>query len=249
MFNLVPTVQTTYSQLELCKGLIKVWYSEFNTVPSKASVGVILAQNAIETGGKYFWNNNLGNVKVGQDDPNNIIDYCMLRNVWEIENGKKVVYQPPARQTWFRSFPTLEDGIKFHLQLLRNNRYKVAWPAVESGDVALFARLLRQQGYYTASEKDYINGMMVHFNSYKTSGNYERAIAEFKQSFDNNLDEGDPVDNQPLPDDSNQTVNDNNVIDDVVERRQDDIEFKGNFLALAFKALLDFLFSWIKPKS
>lgn len=180
MFKLVKTVQTVYSKKDFIKGLIEGWIDLYGTIPSKESIGVIYSQNMIETGGKYFWGNNVGNSKVGADDPNKVIEYQMLKNVWEIENGKRVVYQPPHRATWFRAFPTLREGVAHHFELLKNKRYKIAWAAVEKGDPSLFAHLLKKQGYYTAPEKDYVAGMNRFFKPYMKSNDYEYALAEIE---------------------------------------------------------------------
>lgn len=178
MFKLIETTQTIYSQSELCRAVIEAWNNLYQSIPSKAAVGIILSQHSIETGAKYFWNNNWGNLKVGNDDPNQTVDYMMLKNVWEIENGVKKIYQPPARQTWFRSFPTLIDGVTFHLNLLKNGRYKSSWPAIEAGDVALFAHDLKVNGYYTAPESDYVAGMNRFFHPYMASQDYDQALSE-----------------------------------------------------------------------
>lgn len=176
MFKLVDTIQTSYTQKELCKAVVEAWKELFENIPIKASVGIVLSQHSIECGDKYFWNNNWGNAKVGVDDPNKTIEYIMLKNTWEIENGKKVVYQPPSRQTWFRSFPTLKDGVKFHLQLLKTGRYASSWAAIEAGDVAMFANLLKQHGYFTAPVQNYINGMNRFFLPFMRSLDYENTL-------------------------------------------------------------------------
>lgn len=177
--KLVPTVRTTYTQSQMIKAFVEAWKELYNKVPKKESIGVIWAQNALETGlTKAMWNNNVGNVKyfLNASDTESI-QYCMLSNVWEMINGKKVTFQPPNPATWFRSFENLEKGVVFHFNFLKNNRYKDAWTAVESGDPALFAHLLKVKGYYTAAESDYVKAMKYYYNSYMTSKDYENAVA------------------------------------------------------------------------
>lgn len=174
---LVPTVKTSYNGTQMVAGFIKGWANQFNEIPKKESVGVVWSQNAIETGSTTsMWNNNIGNVKYApsknQDDDNNI-KYMMLSNVWEIINGKKVIFQPPHPATWFRSFDTLEEGVGFHLDFLKNHRYKNSWSAIETGDPAQFAHLLKVAGYYTAPEADYIKGMNFHFNKFMKDTTFE----------------------------------------------------------------------------
>jgi hypothetical protein len=100
----------------------------------------------------------------------------MLSNVWEIINGKRITFQPPSPVTWFRSFGSLEKGVLYHFNFLKNNRYKDAWTAVESGDPALFAHLIKLKGYYTAPESDYVKAMKYYYNQYMATKDYENAV-------------------------------------------------------------------------
>lgn len=178
--TLVPTVRTTYTKSQVVQGFVDGWTKQFGQIPSKESIGVLYAQNALETGGTVsMWNNNLGNVKfVPSANPanDNGIQYMMLANVWEIVNGQKVIFQPPSQATWFRSFPTLAEGVAQHFDFLKNHRYATAWTAVESGNPAAFAHLLKIAGYYTAPEADYIRLMNVYFNQYMNSPDYDNAV-------------------------------------------------------------------------
>lgn len=177
MLKKMETVKTTCSKSELIKGFVDGWIKQFNQIPSKESIGVLYAQNSLETGGtKYMWNWNIGNVKA-VDKPGETVEYCVLNNVWEIINGKRIILSPNDPGSWFRSFPTLADGVAHHFNFLKNNRYKNAWTAVESGNPAAFAHLLKIAGYYTASETDYIKLMNSFFNSYMKSNDYENAIS------------------------------------------------------------------------
>lgn len=178
----VPAVKTTYNQQQVIKAFITAWFKQFNEIPKKESIGVLYAQNALETGGTVsMWNNNVGNVKFvpskNQDDDNEK-EYMMLTNVWEIIKGVKKYYQPPDTATWFRSFPTLEDGIAEHLDFLKNHKYKSAWTAVESGNPAAFAHLLKLGYYYTAPEADYVKNMNYFFNKYMQTQTYEETVKE-----------------------------------------------------------------------
>ena len=177
--TLVPTVRTSYTLNQLIGGLVEGWYKKFGVIPSKASIGVLYAQNALETGGTVsMWNNNIGNVKYVPRAGDEGWTYMMLANVWEMINGKKVIFQPPHPATWFRAFPTLADGIADHIDFIRNHRYKNAWTAVESGNPAAFAHLLKIAGYYTAPEADYIRLMSYYFNKYMASTTYEEVVAK-----------------------------------------------------------------------
>lgn len=177
--RLVPTVRTSYKGLDLIKGFVNGWVKQFNEIPKKETIGVLYAQNALETGGTVFmWNNNIGNVKFNPsaNPANDSGDYMMLSNVWEIINGQKVIFQPPSKATWFRSYPTLADGIAQHYDFLKNHRFSNAWSAVISGDPAAFAHLLKLSGYYTAPESDYIRGMNNYFRTFMAGTLYEQAV-------------------------------------------------------------------------
>ena len=75
----------------------------------------------------------------------------------------------------------MEEGVIHHMELLRNKRYKIAWKAVEQGDSALFARLLKQQGYYTAPVEDYVKLINYHFNKFMKLNTFEQALAAVKR--------------------------------------------------------------------
>lgn len=177
MLKWAPTIKTQFTIFEFTKSLIDVWLKTYNVIPAKEQLGVIIAQWQLETGsGKHCYNYNIGNVKA-VDKPNEIVEYCVLNNVWEIINGKRIILSPNDPGSWFRSFPTLADGVAHHFNFLKNNRYKHAWTAVESGNPAAFAHLLKIAGYYTASEADYIKLMNSFFNSYMKSNDYENAVS------------------------------------------------------------------------
>src|SRR5579871_2584632 len=48
--QLVPTVRTSYTQQQMIEGFIRGWVQQFGYIPSKASIGVLYAQDALETG-------------------------------------------------------------------------------------------------------------------------------------------------------------------------------------------------------
>lgn len=186
MATCVLTVKTTCTQQELIKGFIEGWEKLFGSLPQKKCIAVLYAQNSVETGGNtnnmYNWN--IGNVKYipSKTSSDDDIQYMMLKNVWEIINGKKVIYQPPHKATWFRSFPTLADGIAFHLDFLKNKRYKKAWSAIEAGDPANFAHLLKVANYYTAPEEDYVKSVTYFFNKFMKDNIFEKIVTSLTPS-------------------------------------------------------------------
>ena len=166
MLVLVPTVRTTVPMPDFISALIKAWYDIYHTPPSKSQVGVIYAQFGVETGlSAACWNYNIGNIKA-VDSPGKQIEYVRLKGVWEIINGQRIIIPPENPGAWFRAFPTLDAGVAWYMSFLRNTRYRVAWGAVEAGNPAGFSHLLKQQGYYTASEASYTQAMLVYFNRF-----------------------------------------------------------------------------------
>lgn len=177
--QLVPTVRTSYTLQQMIAGFITGWQQQFGVIPSKQSVGVLYAQDALETGSTVsMWNNNIGNVKYVPTPGDDGWKYMMLANVWEIVNGQKVMFQPPSPATWFRAFDTLTDGVAFQLNFLKSHRYAAAWPAVEAGDPTGFAHLLKLAGYYTAPEADYARLMNYYFNKYMQDPTYDQIVAQ-----------------------------------------------------------------------
>ena len=177
----VPPIRTTYTKQQLVDAICSAWFKLYGSYPSNRCVGLLYAQTAIETGlTTSMWNNNFGNIKVPSNPPPDT-EYMMLDNVFEFISGKKVYFQPPHRQTWFLSFPTLSDGIAHHLTFLKNNRYKSAWSAIESGDIASFASILKSKGYYTAALSDYLAGLKLYLNLFLTSKMYDTAMTNLQQ--------------------------------------------------------------------
>lgn len=181
MLKLVPTVKTTPTEYELTRSFISEWFKTYLQWPKKENIATLYGQYGIESGLKFAFCWNLGNVKA-VDIPGQTIEYCMLANVFEYINGKKVVFQPPSPQTFFRAFPTLETGTAFYFNFLRNNRYKTAWESVVVGDPKEFVHRLKMQGYFTASESAYLNGLMSYYNLFMKSTSFEKALAELQQS-------------------------------------------------------------------
>lgn len=107
---------------------------------SRASLLVLLAQVAEETGWRACHNFNLGNVKHVPGDGHN---YCVFR-ASEVENGVEKFFDMA-----FRAFASLEEGATDYLALLKK-RFVSAWPAVLAGDPAAFVHALKLAHYFTA---------------------------------------------------------------------------------------------------
>jgi hypothetical protein len=171
----VPLQRTTFGVSAFAKAVIAAWKRARGSFPSRATVGVLWAQYALETGrGAACWNFNLGNVKHTLGDG---YDYVMLAGTWEVLDGKRVVFQPPHPQTWFRAYASLDAAMRDHLELLVR-RFAPAWPAVEAGDPVAFAHELKRRGYYTAPEADYARGLASLHREFMSSFAYDEAMGE-----------------------------------------------------------------------
>lgn len=186
MAKCVPVVKTECSEKDRIKGFILGWKQLVGDIPKKESISVLMAQNTVETGGTtHMFNWNVGNVKYHPSknpEDDNDIEYMMLKNVWEILNGQKVIFEPPHQATWFRSFPTLAEGFAFHINFLKNKKsYKAAWTAVEAGDPVDFSRKLKAAWYYTAPEADYTKLLKFHFDKFMKDQGFEEMLAEIQK--------------------------------------------------------------------
>ena len=150
-----PAVRTQCTPAELYAALRDAWLRcAFDSVPTRASLLVLLAHWALETGfGHSCWNFNLGNKK---RTPGHEF-YFMRCN--EIIDGHVVWLDPPNPGCAFNSYADLESGCVDYLSGLRGT-FRAAWPAVLAGDPAQFCHLLKLARYYTADEAIYTAGVM-----------------------------------------------------------------------------------------
>jgi hypothetical protein len=177
MLKRVPAIKTKFNKSDYIKAVTIAWKNKFGTLPKKEQIGVLYSQWGVETGeGQFCWNYNLGNIKA-VDDPNKTIEYCALTGVWEIIKGKSIVLDSEDPGAWFRSFQNIEDGAFFYLEKL-HKKFNSAWTAVESGNPAAFAHLLKVALYYTAPEADYVKLMNFYFNKYMKDDTFEKTVKE-----------------------------------------------------------------------
>jgi hypothetical protein len=174
----MPVIRTPIAMRDFAGALIRV-LREMGVQPSKASCGVFWAQYALETGaGGFCWNHNLFNHKVTQSQVNAGVPYMMLANTWEVENGKRVMYQPPHPATRFKAYASFGSAMGDHVAAVKSGRYATSWPAVVAGDVALYATRLRERGYYTASLASYVALLEAKLKGWNVSTAYEDALAD-----------------------------------------------------------------------
>ncbi len=169
----VPVIRTVISTREYARAAIAAWRFLCREFPTKEQIGVLYAQWIVETGGKHCWNWNLGNVKVTQRQVDAGVPWFDLPGTWEIIDGKKVVLSEGDPGRRFRAYASLESGMAEHMAFLRNRRYLLSWPYVESGDPDGFARALKRQGYYTASADDYARLMLGAYKAWLSSSAFD----------------------------------------------------------------------------
>ncbi len=183
----IPDTKTPATKEQIVEALWRAWLAYFGSPPRKESVWVMGAQWALESGwGKscHCWN--LGNVKSREGDG---YDYCYFacneilptkqahnmaaaapetaKVTSDRADGKSIIwFYPKHPGCRFRAFDTLLDGATDHVSLLFR-RFHLSWEGVEQGDPALFAHLLKQQGYYTADESSYVKAITGTFKVFQ----------------------------------------------------------------------------------
>ena len=163
--SLRPPVQTRCTPEELYRALGDAWRPLCGSDPSRASLLVLLAHWALETGfGHSCWCWNFGNVKHVAGDGRNF--YQIRCN--EIVGGRVVWLDPPNPGCSFRAFDSIAAGVVDYLTLLRG-QFGFAWPQVEAGDPAGFCHALKIRGYYTADEASYTAGVVRCFHQIDAS--------------------------------------------------------------------------------
>ena len=116
---------------------------------SPAAIRMLAAQSALETaGGKSMYGYNFGGIKgVG---PGGLSHKLMTT---EVENGKEK--RLPQQ---FRAYGSLDEGASDYVNFIRQN-YPEAYQRAIAGDVAGYAKALKQRGYYTQDEAKYLEGL------------------------------------------------------------------------------------------
>lgn len=145
---------------------------------SQAGVGVLHAQFIVETSGVHCWNWNLGNVKVTPAQVAADVPWIDLPGTWEIVGGKRVVLKDGDPGRRFRAFDKLDEAMVDHLRMLKERKFKSAWPAVLAGDPDAFARALKAKGYYTAPVEDYARLMRNAHAAFMRSEAYAKAVSD-----------------------------------------------------------------------
>lgn len=187
MADRLDDVLTPVPREDLFRSLWRAWINVVDLPPSRASVHLLLAHWAIETGwGKHMHCFNLGNVKSREGDGR---DFCYFEcgeelfvrqaEKWQRDTPSlvtilrrytigsvtmaSVLIRPDHPACRFRAFRSLDEGAVDYLALLRQ-RFSLAWPFVCAGDPDGFVRALKQQRYFTASADTYATAVRSIFS-------------------------------------------------------------------------------------
>ncbi|WP_159731255.1 hypothetical protein [Methylosinus sp. Ce-a6] len=183
--NESPTTRTTPTAAQVVNMLLSTWPDL-----EEQGARTLTAQFMAETGnGRYCFNWNLGNVKAKADEPHMYLrnvwecdsqeraekqvasapDLAHIATADEIaKHGWKcpktvVVFNPPHAQCRFRAYPSLAVGAQRWVAHHKSTAAKRAeyLDALNAGDVAKVAHILKSVGYYTAAEADYARLMKL----------------------------------------------------------------------------------------
>jgi hypothetical protein len=141
----VRPLRTPLSAEQAAEALSSAWRKQFGEVPSKATVAILTAQWAHETGrGDSMFNYNFGGIKGA--GPSGLTVAQRTFEGWG-ETRKTIVDN-------FRAYSSAEEGAKDYLSLLAR-RYEGAIDGARAGDPAAFVRELKSGGYFTGNEQLY----------------------------------------------------------------------------------------------
>jgi hypothetical protein len=158
---LYKAAKTVLTKKTLINMLNEGWKELYGKYPKKESLAVLSAQVCIETGLKFCWLNNLGNIKrYGEHD-------WQAYRCSEIINGKEEWFDPPHKMTQFCAYLSPSQGAKEYIEFVsKRKRYQKAWQSVLAGDPKAYAINLHDAGYYTASVALYSKGCISLFNMF-----------------------------------------------------------------------------------
>jgi flagellum-specific peptidoglycan hydrolase FlgJ len=143
--RLVRATRTPLSGEQASSAIAQAWTAHFGTPPSRATVAILTAQWAHETGaGKSMFNYNFGGIKGA--GPTGLTVSQTTREGWG-DTRRTIVDN-------FRAYRTPLEGATDYISLL-GRRFSGAIQAAERGDATGFVRGLKTGGYFTGNEQVY----------------------------------------------------------------------------------------------
>jgi len=170
------------------------WFAIEEKTPGKEATCLLMAQWAIETAeGKRMPCYNLAGIKAKKEEQDQY-DYCYTATTEELassvaarwiagstaaapcekvgENPKKgtitVLCKPKHSACCFKAFPSLEEGAKYYVGLLKK-KYKSAWSSLATGDPNVFAHALGVGKFFTGDETVYASLLRHYYLPYMNS--------------------------------------------------------------------------------
>jgi hypothetical protein len=166
---------------ELVPGLQRTFIRTMGRPPACRALALLAAQIAVETGARLtkLHNFNISNAKSAPRYPH-VYFTCtecpseeMFRKLKKDpreghlvervqpndgckEGQIKALFRAPHPTCRFRAFDSLDQGLDYHLALLRGPRYVAGWPALEAGDARGFVTALKQGGYFQGELEGYV---------------------------------------------------------------------------------------------
>jgi hypothetical protein len=144
-FRALAGARTAISPREAALNLARAWRDATGTNPNPATVAVLWAQWALETGrGRSMHGNNFGGLKGNASNGGSAV--LSTREGYG-ESEQRI-------QARFRTYACAADGARDYVHTL-GERYPSAFAAARDGDAARFAQALAAQGYFTADPRAY----------------------------------------------------------------------------------------------
>ena len=177
----VPEKTTPVSQPELVATFISVAKQLYGITLTKPQIAVLVAHVNLETGssgagwvGGGTGNTSMHNYNIGNITwtPNSDFDYFIGGDRTRDAQGN---WTPTHFK--FRSYPTLEDGVRDYIQNIHSRGGGKAWNAVLQSDPSSFSHELKQTHYYEAEEDKYTDAMNARLNQFNKGKSYEAALA------------------------------------------------------------------------
>ncbi len=164
----VAPVRTSFDSNQLIPAFVSAWRKLIGTEPSQQQIAMLIAHNALETGGfttKAMFNYNIGNItKTPQDS----FDFFVHPDSY---HGKRFMSK-------FRSYNSLEDGVLDYLKLLKKG-YPQAFEATSQTPKDFAHALIANpkfKYYDETHEKDYASGMTSLYNQTLKSKDFHQSF-------------------------------------------------------------------------
>ena len=144
-----------HSPDEVAEMLKDAYQNLIGELPSLETLAFMWAQLTWEHGREYvFKGNNVGNIKAFDKWLSNSSNFYYVMDTIEVVEGKNA----PLKGAKWRAYPTLEDGFKDYLKVLKD-RFPESFKKIQEGKPVAASETLSKEKYYTASPKTYTSNV------------------------------------------------------------------------------------------